>query len=125
LLTAKSSNGTTNENVINGIDAAGGLTGGFCQYILNNAVASFDTLTTENANRRGMYFIQVNAPGAVYAIVHSDGSTLTSIAAGSEMSIGTSGTAGKINVYLSGGVLTIKNLWGSDRLFNILHLGFR
>jgi hypothetical protein len=126
-----STNGGQAEGKMFGVDAYGGLSGGFCQTVTNGSTASFYTGTTENSNMRGLYFITVNAPADGYAIIFSSGAGLYTIGAGSVFSIPASNfttnpnVAGKFNVYLSGNTLQINNQYGSDRTVNITHISFR
>jgi hypothetical protein len=102
-------------------------TGEFCGAVNNGTTSTISINNTINANRRGIYLIYADAPGAAYAIVHSDGTALTGLMVGGAMAVGTANPniAGKFNIYLSGTSIAINNQFGSDRKVSVVPFGFR
>lgn len=112
---------------VNGIVNAMVYTGQLCQTITNGTSATLNIDSTLNANRRAVYMIYADYPGAAATLVWSNGTALTAMFTGTDAVVGNTdpGTANKLNIFLTGTGITVYNRLGSDRKVSIVPFGFR
>ncbi|MBI3889066.1 hypothetical protein HY312_00610 [Candidatus Saccharibacteria bacterium] len=104
-----------------------GITSAAQSTIANNATAAYDLVGINNGSKRALYIIIARTPSEhTWALVYSSGVALNTIAAGSDMAVGTTNqsVSGKFNIYLNGSVLTVQNLFGSSALVSCVPVGF-